>query len=183
MITFKIDALTPCLKDSQTGELYETEVVRIRRKSFLSKFNSRNGWYVNWGKFESDTEVYALVLRGTMDIQGMVALEPDENAKAIHILWACTAPHNNIWEYGQQRFTGVGGHLFAIASDISVQRGYDGYVWGEAMDEDILRYYCEEFGATPLPRRSTNPFALMVSGAQTAKLREAYTYEWTEEEV
>lgn len=34
-----IDDLTPCLKDNSTGELVETEVIRIRRKSFLSKYN------------------------------------------------------------------------------------------------------------------------------------------------
>lgn len=36
-----IDELTACLKDNSTGELVETEVIRIRRKSFLSKYNKR----------------------------------------------------------------------------------------------------------------------------------------------
>ena len=43
MITFIIDETIPCLKDEETGEIYETEVVRLRRKSFLSKFNKRTG--------------------------------------------------------------------------------------------------------------------------------------------
>ena len=50
MICFRIDELTPCLKNVETGEIYETEVIELRRKSFLSKFNKRTGWYVNWGK-------------------------------------------------------------------------------------------------------------------------------------
>lgn len=33
-----------------TGEVVNTEVIRIRRKSFLGKFNRKSGWYVNWGK-------------------------------------------------------------------------------------------------------------------------------------
>lgn len=33
-----IDEIVPCLKDNRTGEIVETEVVRIRRKSFLSKY-------------------------------------------------------------------------------------------------------------------------------------------------
>ena len=33
MINVLIDEFTPCLKDAETGELVETEVVRIRRKS------------------------------------------------------------------------------------------------------------------------------------------------------
>ena len=56
MITFKIDGLTPCLREIVSGEIYETEVIRIRRKSFLSKFNKRTGWYINWSKFSEETE-------------------------------------------------------------------------------------------------------------------------------
>ena len=44
-----------------------TEVIRIRRKSFLSKFNRKNGWYVNWGKLVEEYEVYALVLEHYME--------------------------------------------------------------------------------------------------------------------
>ena len=39
MITFIIDEVIPCLKDVETGEIYDTEVVRLKRKRFLSKFN------------------------------------------------------------------------------------------------------------------------------------------------
>lgn len=109
MITFRIDEFTPCLKEVATGEIYDTEVVRIKRKSFLSKFNKKTGWYVNWSKFSEGTEVYALVLKGTVDIQGMVAIQYDNEAQAVYVLWGCTAPDNNIWEYGKKRFDGVGG--------------------------------------------------------------------------
>ena len=64
MITVTIDEFTPCLKNTITGEILETEVVRLKRKSFLSKYNIRTGWYVNWGKFEPRVEIYALVLKG-----------------------------------------------------------------------------------------------------------------------
>ena len=56
MITFTIDEITACLKDTQTGDTVETEVIRIRRKSFLSKFNEKTGWYVNWSKIPKDVE-------------------------------------------------------------------------------------------------------------------------------
>ncbi len=52
----RIDDLTPCLKDNLTGEVVNTEVIRIRRKSFLSKFNRKSGWYVNWGKIVEDND-------------------------------------------------------------------------------------------------------------------------------
>lgn len=47
MITFTIDEIIPCLKSTETGEIFETEVVRLKKKSFLSKFNSKTGWYIN----------------------------------------------------------------------------------------------------------------------------------------
>ncbi len=47
MIPFTIDELTACLKDTSTGDTIETEVIRIKRKSFLAKFNKNTGWYVN----------------------------------------------------------------------------------------------------------------------------------------
>ena len=45
MITVKIDVLTPCLKDKNTGDIILTEVVRVKRPSVLRKFKSSNGWY------------------------------------------------------------------------------------------------------------------------------------------
>lgn len=63
-ISVHIDDFTPCLKDNSTGELVDTEVVRIRRSSFLSKYNKQNGWYVNWGSLAKNSEIYALVVKG-----------------------------------------------------------------------------------------------------------------------
>ena len=182
MITFQIDEFAPCLKEVSTGEIYETEVVRVKRKSFLSKFNKKTGWYVNWGKFPEGTEVYALVLKGTMDIQGMIAVQYDEEARAVYVIWGCTSPENNIWQYGKKKFAGVGGHLFAIAADLSIQAGFDGFIVAEAMDEELLGYYMREFGAAPLPPVN-NPYRFMLSDEMSTRLREVYTYDWTEEEI
>ena len=60
MITFRIDEMIPCLKNVSTGEIFDTEVVRIRRKSFLEKFNSKTGWYVNWRNFQVLVDIYLL---------------------------------------------------------------------------------------------------------------------------
>ena len=179
MIAFEIDELTPCLKDNITGETLETEVIELKRKSLLSRFNSRNGWYVNWGQFPSGVRVFALVLKGTFDIQGLVAIEPDSEARAVHIVWACTAPQNNKWKYGIQKYSGVGGHLFAIAAELSDKMGYEGYLYGEAMDEELANYYTAHFGAFRVPRE--HPFSIAFDGIATRKIREVYDYVWTEE--
>lgn len=179
MITFKIDELVPCLKDTKTGEYYDTEVIRIKRKSVLSKFNKKTGWYVDWSKFPIETEVYALVLKGTNDIQGLVAVEYHDEWQALNIAWACVSPDNNIHKYGKKRFIGVGGHLFAIASDLSMQHGYGGYVCGEAKDKELLGYYKREFDAHDLPRIN-NPYRFGLDEEATKILRDIYTYEWSE---
>ena len=57
MINVMIDEFTPCLKDAKTGELVQTEVIRIKRKSFLRKYNKKNGWYVNWESLLDENEV------------------------------------------------------------------------------------------------------------------------------
>lgn len=182
MIAFTIDEMVPCLKDVETGEIYETEVIRLCRKSFLSKFNSHTGWYVNWSKFDQDTEIYALVLKGTVDIQGLVAVKYDDENRAVHLLWGCTAPQNNIWMYGRQKYAGVGGHLFAIASELSVKHGYEGFVYGEAMDQALYHYYINKYNAIPLPALGV-PFRFMLSEKTTEVIREVYDYEWSSEQL
>ena len=112
MIIFKLDELVPCLKDMETGDIYDTEVIRIRRKSVLSHYNKRTGWYINWSKFPESTEVYALVLKGTNDIQGMIAVEYNDEFQAVHVVWGCVAPKNNVWEYGKKKFSGDGNYRY-----------------------------------------------------------------------
>ena len=182
MITFTIDTLTPCLKETGTGEIFETEVIRLRRKSFLAKFNKRTGWYVNWSRFEDDVEIYALVLKGTVDVQGLIAIRYDETAKAVHIEWACTAPWNNKIESGTQRYQGVGGHLFAIAIELSFRNGYEGYVFGDASNADVLKYYIKNFQASQINTRN-GMYRFMITGENTQRIMEVYDYEWTEEEL
>lgn len=183
MITFKIDELVPCLKEIETGDIVETEVVRLKRKSFLSKFNSKTGWYVNWSEFEPSVEVYALVLKGTFDIQGLIALENHEGDGAIHIAWACTSPDNNIWQYGKQKYKGVGGHLFAIAGHKSIEAGYEGVVYAEAMDEDLLCYYIREFHAEEFPYGyPRHPYRFVMNELAMHDILEVYTYDDNGEE-
>ena len=38
MINVFIDTITPYLSDAKTGELVQTEVIQITRKSFLKKY-------------------------------------------------------------------------------------------------------------------------------------------------
>ncbi len=181
MIPFIIDSLTPCLKNVQTGDIVETEVIRVKRKSFLQKFNEHTGWYVNWSKFDDETEIYALVIKGTVDIQGLIAVTDDVQSNAVYINWACTSPANNVWRNGVKVYEGVGGHLFAIAMNISVQRGHGGCVHAVAMDKEILKHYVDVFDAIVVG--IMHPFHFVIEEESAKKIMEVYKYEWSDDEL
>lgn len=183
MITFKVDELVPCLKEVSTGDIYETEIIKLKRKSILQKFNKKTGWYVDWSQFEDSVEIYALVLKGTFDIQGLIALENIPGDGAIHIKWACTSPANNVWQNGTQKFKGVGGHLFAIAGNISMIAGYNGVVYAEAMDQELLDYYIHTFHAEPFPYGfPKHPYRFIMNELAMHEIMEVYTYDDNGEE-
>ena len=181
MIHVMVDEFTPCLKDARTGELVQTEVIRVRRKSFLKKYNKKNGWYTNWEKLADENEIYALVVEGSVDIQGLVAIAPNEDMKAAYISWMCTSPENNKLITEDVRYLGVGGHLFAIAAKKSVDYGYDGYMYGFAANEDLLKHYVETFQAEIIAILHPYQFAVDEYSAKT--IMEVYDYEWTDEEI
>ena len=106
-ISVYIDDFTPCLKDNVTGELVDTEVIRIKRSSFLEKYNKKNGWYIDWSQLTKNSEVYALVIKGTVDIQGLVSVQNNPDAGALYIQWMCTAPQNNKQLTDTPKYSGV----------------------------------------------------------------------------
>ncbi len=171
-----IDAIVPCLKDTETGEIKGTVVFKIESRSYLKKFKKKDGWHIDWSKVPADVEVYALALRDTNEIQGLVAVKNDPDAKAAFIHWACTAPWNNKHEFGNQRYEGVGGHLFAIAVDKSLQWGYDGTVHGFAANMELVAHYQKTFHAFHLGM--LHEYQIVIEGENARKLLEVYGYEW-----
>lgn len=181
MINVLLDEFTPCLKDANTGEVIQTEVIRIKRKSFLKKYNRKNGWYTNWEKLADENEIYALVVEGTVDIQGLVAIAPREDMQAVYISWMCTAPQNNKLITDEIKYLGVGGHLFAIAAKKSFDFGYDGYMFGYAANEDILKHYVEKLNAEIIA--ILHPYQFAVDEENARYIMEVYDYVWTDEEI
>lgn len=181
MVNVIIDERTHCLKDAETGDILETEVIQIKRQSFLSKFNKKTGWYVNWGTLVKENEVYALVIKGTVDIQGLVALQSMDEYGAVYITWMCAAPHNNPMITDKKKYIGVGGHLFAIAVDCSIRTGYGGAVTGNAADLELVKHYCETFEAMHLG--ILHPYQFFIDEKNASKIKEVYDYEWTDDEL
>lgn len=158
-----------------TGQLLETAVFKIESRSFLARFRDDNGWYINWRQIPNEVEVFALVLKEDNQIQGLAAVRNDSESHAAYLHWACTAPHNNK-QFGPQKYAGVGGHLFAIAADKSVQWGYEGAFHGFAANRRLLEHYIEVFSAEYLGMLHQYQFFIDENKAQ--KLLEVYSYEW-----
>ena len=107
-----LDEMVPCLKDLETGSIEETFVFKIESRSVLRKYNSSNGWGIDWVKVPLNVDVFALALKRNNEVQGLIALKKDSDIRAVYLHWACTAPRNNIYLFGKKKYSGVGGHLF-----------------------------------------------------------------------
>jgi hypothetical protein len=185
MICVTVDDLTPCLIDTSTGEIVETEVIQCTRKSFLAKYNKSTQWYVNWSTLLDENEVYAIVTKGSVSIQGLVAVRKDENMKSAFITWMVAAPHNNPVllkrNEEEKKFKGVGGHLFAVAAQRSSEWGYGGAIGGFAASQELMEHYCSVFGAEAIGM--LHPYQIFIPEAEAKKIMEAYDYEWTNDRI
>ena len=174
-----IDEVVPCLKDTETGDLLDTVVFKIESRSYLKKFQKKDGWHINWNEIPKDVEAFALAIKDTNEIQGLVGVKKDDDSQAAYIHWACTAPWNNKHEFGKQRYEGVGGHLFAIAVDKSLQWGFDGTVHGFAANSELVKHYQQKFNAFHLGM--LHEYQIVVEAPDARKLLEVYDYEWSGE--
>lgn len=173
-----IDKIVPCLKNPKTNEVKETVVFKIKNKKYLNEFNEANGWHIDWNKLPNNVEIYALATKDDNEIQGLIGLKNDKASNAVYIHWACTAPQNNKHKFGQQKYIGVGGHLFAIAVEKSIEWGYEGIVHGFAANERLLKHYINVLNAEYLGM--LHQYQFMINEEQAKKLLEVYHYEWNE---
>jgi hypothetical protein len=170
-----VDEIVPCLRDAKTGEEKETVACRVYQKD-LKGYNTRSDWYVNWHTMPVDVEIYALYVKGETEIQGLVGVRNDKDNSAAYICWGCVAPHNNKQKIDTPKYIGAGGHLFAIAADVSVRWGYGGYMYGIASNNSLANHYVEHYGAERGGFYGKNQVNFNEGTAK--KIMEEYTYEW-----
>ena len=92
----------------------------------------------------------------------------------------CTSPDNNKLLTDDIRYLGVGGHLFAIAAQKSVDYGYDGYMYGFAANKELLDHYVETFNGEGIG--VLHPYQFAIDEVNAKKIMEVYDYDWTDEE-
>ena len=173
-INLDADEFVPCLKDARTGELLETEAKRVDNTGSLSGCTEEYGWDFPWNEAPEDCDVYSLHIKGSDIIEGLIALRPDNAAWGVYMQWGNAAPHNR----GQnKKYIGVGGHLFAIAARISIERGYGGFIYADAANEDLFRLFVNKFGATPFSTRD-RPYRFGFEGEALLNILNTYNFDW-----
>ena len=128
-----------------------------------------------------ENEIYALVVKGSVSIQGLIAVRPDDDMKAAFVTWMVAAPWNNPMISENKRYNGVGGHLFAVAAQKSLEYGFNCAISGFAANRELMEHYCEAFNADAICM--LHPYQIFISEEEGQKIREVYSYEWTDESI
>jgi hypothetical protein len=169
-IDILVDKLTPCLIEVGTGKVLQT-VFSLASDDDVSDLIKR-GWLFDWSDEElKKTNIYKLLIKGNDTIQGLVSAEVVRGAVYVHL--AESAPHNR---GANKRYEGVGGHLFAIAMKLSVVNGFDGYIYFEAKNMELVKHYEKMLGASMLPTR-IHAYRMEVLEEQAHKIIDEYTLE------
>ena len=146
-IDILIDKLTPCLVEVSTGKVLQT-TFSVVAEDDLSVLTEK-GWLFDWTDEElRKMNIYKLMIKDDDTIQGLVAAEVIRGAVYVHLVES--APHNR---GSEKQYEGVGGHLFAIAIKLSIVNGFDGYVFFEAKNLELVEHYSDMLGATRVPTR------------------------------
>lgn len=170
-VDIEIDRFTPCLYDVNSGENINTEY-SLASQQELSGLRKK-GWLFNWrDKSLKNSDVYKLTLQGNNTIQGLVAIEKQERNTAYHLSLAESAPHN---KGIMKQYEGVGGHLFAIAAQKSVESGFGGFIYFEAKNRELVRHYEDAFGAHLIGM--PHEYSMVIDEESAQKLLQAYTLE------
>ena len=168
-IDILIDKLTPCLIDSSTGDVLNTGF-SLAKDSEIKDLQEK-GWNFDWSSKELDEcNIYKLLLENDSVIQGLVATNVVKGA--VHVVLIESAPHNL---GNNQKYVGVGGHLFAIAIKLSNKNGFGGFIYFDAKNMDLVKHYTKTLGA--LLTGGIHEYRMIVEEEQAQTIIEKYTLE------
>lgn len=68
--------------------------------------------------------------------------------------------------------------MLAIAAQVSIDHGYDGYLYGFAASAKLLEHYVTVFGAEHIG--VLHPYQLAIDESRARQIIEEYDYEWTD---
>ena len=145
-IDIEIDGLTNCLVKRETGDEKDTQYRLISKT--ITKADAekliKSGWLFDWSAPHANGyEVYELLLKGTEERQGLIALKHIREQLYTHVDIVEAAPQNR---GSSGMYQGVGAHLFAIACKLSWDAGNEGFVQFKAKT-NLIEHYRETLNA------------------------------------
>lgn len=142
-LDFEVDKLTNSIENVLTGEVFDTEIVRLT--SADSKQIKKADWQFNWNKELKDEtkEVYKLTtVNNDAIIQGLVSIEDKQDHIFMHLI------ESSKFNKGKGKvYLGVPGNLVAYACKVSVDKGYEGFLAFDAKTI-LIKHYEQSLGAT-----------------------------------
>jgi hypothetical protein len=142
-LEFEIDKLTNSIENLATGEVFDTEILRLSELD--SKQIKKLEWQFNWSKELRDKtkEVYKLTTVNNKNIiQGLISIEDKQDHVFMHLI------ESSRFNKGEGKiYLGVPGNLVAFACKVSMGKGYQGFLAFDAKTA-LIRHYEETLGAT-----------------------------------
>lgn len=170
-VDIEIDKFTPCLEDARTGEIVSTTYSLASEEDLIGI--KGKGWAFHWTAKDLDkVSVYKLNVKGSDEIQGLIAITPYERDKAMYVNIVESAQQN---KGANRRYYGVGGHLFAIAAQESEKRGFGGFMFLDAKNTELVEYYQKQLGAVWIG--GVHQYRMLIDEAAAHALLNKYTLE------
>jgi len=142
-LDFEIDKLTNSIENTSTGEVFDTEIVRLSIKH-LSLIH-KSEWLFDWSNEIKDKtkEIYKLTtVNNPTIIQGLLSIEDKQDHIFMHLI------ESSKFNKGKGKiYIGVPGNLVAFACKVSVDMGYQGFLAFDAKTA-LIKHYQETLHAT-----------------------------------
>ncbi len=142
-LDFVIDKLTNSIENTLTGEVFDTEIVRLASTDY--KQIKKSNWEFDWHEELKDEtkQVYKLTtINNPNIIQGLLSIEDNQDHMFMHLIESAK------FNKGKGKvYFGVPGNLVAYACKVSVDKGYDGFLAFDAKSA-LVKHYQESLHAT-----------------------------------
>ena len=142
-LDFIIDKLTNSIENTSTGEVFDTEIVKLTVAD--TKQIKKEEWEFDWHTELKDKtkEIYKLTtVNNTKIIQGLLSIEDKQDHVFMHLI------ESSKFNKGKNKvYFGVPGNLVAYACKVSVDKGYEGFLAFDAKSA-LIKHYQQSLNAT-----------------------------------
>src|ERR1035437_10059243 len=146
-LDFVIDKLTNSIENTSTGEVFDSEVVRLTIKD-VNQIKKAD-WQFDWTKEIKDKtkEVYKLTtVNNPTIIQGLLSIEDKQDHIFMHLIESAKFNKHKVKVYlGIPVPIAIG--IVAYACKVSVDKGYQGFLAFDAKTA-LIKHYQETLYAT-----------------------------------